>query len=154
MSVIHLVDDNQSYRSAIRELLEPLGHQVVESGNGPEAIETCAQIQPDLVITDFLLPEQGGLQLLHELRERSPQVRIIALSGSWLVQSPGFIACMIELGIQALVRKPFRSIALLNRIEEALQPSRLQGKANPKQAEASVRSDSQMQPREELTGTR
>ena len=91
MSVIYLVDDNESYRSAIREVLEPLGHHVVESGNGHEAIEICEQVQPDLVITDVLLPEQGGLQVLRELRERFPQVRIIVLSGSWLVQSPEFL---------------------------------------------------------------
>ncbi len=140
MSVIHLVDNNQSYRLAIREVLEPLGHDLVESGNGPEAIETCEQIQPDLVIADVLLPEQGGLQLLRELRDRFPQVRIIVLSGSWLVQSPAFLALLKELEIQAMVRKPFRSTALVNRIEEVLKPNRLPSKVNPKKEAGSLRS--------------
>jgi CheY-like chemotaxis protein len=136
VSVIHLVDDNQSYRAAIREFLEPLGHRVVESRNGQAVIETCEQVQPDLVITDVLLPEQGGLQVLRELRERFPRVQIIALSGSWLVQSPEFLALIKELGIQAVVRKPFRSTALMNRIEEALQTKRLQAQTNAKKANA------------------
>lgn len=50
-------------------------------GSGEEALEACARLQPDVVITDLLMPGMGGIELIVTLQQQAPQVHVLALSG-------------------------------------------------------------------------
>ena len=65
---ILVVDDNWQNRSVISSLLEPLGFAVVEAENGEDGLAKAAQIKPDLIVSDLLMPVMDGFEMLRQLR--------------------------------------------------------------------------------------
>mgnify|MGYP005812450091 CR=1 FL=1 len=85
---ILLVDDNSYGVAARKSLLEELGFSIVTSGSVEDALKLFDPALFDLVITDFRLPDQDGLILIHEVRRRAPAIAIILISG--FVDTLGF----------------------------------------------------------------
>jgi CheY-like chemotaxis protein len=80
-AVILLVDDNRDGMLARRSVFEELGYGVVSACCGAEALQTVQDQKFDLIITDYRMSPINGLELIRELRLRSPQTPIILLSG-------------------------------------------------------------------------
>lgn len=78
---ILLVDDNVNGLTARRTVLEELGHKIAVASSGTEALEQFAHHKFDLVVTDYKMPRMDGLELIGELRARSPELPIILVSG-------------------------------------------------------------------------
>ncbi|BAY97679.1 multi-sensor hybrid histidine kinase [Tolypothrix tenuis PCC 7101] len=81
---ILMVDDRWENRTVITNLLQPLGFNVVEATNGKEGLEKAIALQPNLIITDLLMPEMDGFELIQNLRQ-TPEiqdVKIIVSSAS------------------------------------------------------------------------
>jgi two-component system cell cycle sensor histidine kinase/response regulator CckA len=79
-----LVEDDAAVRAAARRALVRAGYVLFEASDGAEALALCTAAGAptiDLVVTDLVMPEMGGLQLGAELRERSPETRILYMSG-------------------------------------------------------------------------
>ena len=66
----------------LRLTLVHFGHTVIEARNGKEGTERFQHANVDLVITDIVMPEKDGLEVVMELRERHPAAKIIAISGA------------------------------------------------------------------------
>lgn len=81
MAQILLVDDDESFRKMLREMLERAGHEVRDARNGKIALELDLQEPSDLVVLDLVMPEKEGLETILELRRRHVGVKIIAMSG-------------------------------------------------------------------------
>ncbi|WP_158745457.1 hybrid sensor histidine kinase/response regulator [Acidisphaera sp. L21] len=79
---ILLVDDDNAVRMATREVLEDLGHEVVDFDNGRAALDTLARdVAFDLVATDFAMAEMNGSQLAEAVRQRIPTMPILFVTG-------------------------------------------------------------------------
>ena len=79
---ILIVDDNKMGLSARRSVLEAVGHTISTASSGPEALALFdGGAGFDLVVTDYKMPKMNGVELIGELRERSPQLPIILISG-------------------------------------------------------------------------
>jgi two-component system, cell cycle sensor histidine kinase and response regulator CckA len=78
-----LVEDEVTVRSSVRRLLEWHGYRVVEAGNGSEALRIYEDNPEaiDLVLTDLVMPEMGGHELIEQLRVRNPALRVVFMSG-------------------------------------------------------------------------
>ena len=82
MARILLIDDDDSVRTMLRLTLVHFGHTVIEARDGKEGLELFQNTDVDLLITDIVMPEKEGLEVLMELRKRKhPPVKIIAISG-------------------------------------------------------------------------
>jgi NarL family two-component system response regulator LiaR len=80
---VMVVDDHAVVRSGLRALLL-VSHDlelVGEASNGNEAIRLCAQLQPDVVLMDMVMPEMDGAAATQVIRHNYPRVRIVALTG-------------------------------------------------------------------------
>ena len=66
---IVVVDDCQANRDVVISILEPLGFRVIAAENGEQGLEKITQIQPDLVITDAIMPFMDGLEMTRHLRQ-------------------------------------------------------------------------------------
>ena len=95
---ILVVDDDQAVRLLLRTMLERRGHSVVEAENGDEGLRYYWATPTDLVITDIEMPVKDGLQMMKELRDACPTVRIIAISGDRgrLAAAQTFSQCTFE----------------------------------------------------------
>lgn len=117
--LILLVDDDPLIRSLGRELLEHLGFAAEVARDGGEALELFRRLgQVDLVILDYCLPDRDGLQVLQELRDLDPGVRVLVASGYFSSQE---VARIKELGAAGFIYKPYRVAELENRIRLVLQ---------------------------------
>lgn len=82
MALILLIDDDDFYRSVLRQILEDAGHRVIEASGGQEGLELFETQRPELVVTDMRMPGFDGGEVIRRLREMSPIARILALSGA------------------------------------------------------------------------
>ncbi len=116
---ILLVDDNDELRAATRELLEALGHRVLEAAGGEEALELAAAGGQDieLLATDFAMPGIDGLELVERLRRLRPAVGALLISSHG--NGPDLRQRIAAAGV-AFLGKPFSPLALREKIAEAL----------------------------------
>lgn len=79
---ILLADDSKALRDDVRTLLNarPGWRVVAEAGNGREALEKSRQLQPDVVILDYSMPEMDGISAIPMIREAAPQAEIVVLT--------------------------------------------------------------------------
>ena len=100
-----LVDDEDLVRMSTADMLMDLGYEVVEARSAEEALRMVGEgLQPDLVVTDHLMPGMSGVDLGRDLRVRWPKVPVLIVSGYAEVEglAPGF----------PRLTKPFRSAEL------------------------------------------
>ncbi len=80
--IILLVEDEEKVREAGREALETLGYRVLAAANGREALEVYRSAAGvDLVVTDIVMPEMGGKELVRELKKTNPYLKAVAITG-------------------------------------------------------------------------
>ena len=121
MQKILVVDDEADIRRAFRRNLEGPELQVVEAGDGTEAIRVIAQEQPDLVCMDIRMGGTNGLQTLRKLRELNPKLLIIMMTAYGTTQTA--IEAM-KLGAYDYILKPFEVPKLKALIEAGLKAAR------------------------------
>ena len=120
---ILVVDDEEGLVEIIRMRLKQDGYNVVTAGNGQEALDLARKEKPDLVITDYQMPEMDGLALCAEMR-KDP---ILALTPVILLTAYGMIIEETEqstAGINAMMPKPFSPRELLAKVRELLDSLR------------------------------
>jgi DNA-binding response OmpR family regulator len=121
MSKILVIDDDKLIRSMVSQTLIAQGHEVIEAGDGNEGIDIYCRSQPDLVITDIIMPEKEGLETIKEIRDRSPQARILAISGGGRLGTMDFLQIARKLGADRILHKPFDPDELLDMVEDTLR---------------------------------
>jgi len=119
MARILIVDDEVTFRSVIATALTQNGHSIIEAEDGRSALAALKGEKVDLVITDVLMPEQDGLEVIMNLRDANNPLPIIAMTGH-----PGkaelYLRLAKALGAQRVLEKPFRMETLLGAIRELL----------------------------------
>ncbi len=104
---ILVVDDSALIRSFMRQMLDEMGHQVIEAGNGKEALESINR-HPDvgLILLDWNMPEMDGMQLLDALgaKKLKKRPRIIIVSTECEMEK---IVQAMERGADEYIMKPF-----------------------------------------------
>ncbi len=121
MARVLVIDDEEQVRTLIREVLEGAGHEVMEAGNGREAMKLYEANPTNVVITDLVMPEQDGLETIRELRRRFPAVKIIAVSGAQQKLNLDLLYVAEKLGALRTMEKPFDIRKLVALVEELLQ---------------------------------
>ena len=69
LATILVVDDEPSIRSLLKRFLSKSGYMVLESADGRDALEQLSQTKVDLLISDIVMPERDGLEILRSLRK-------------------------------------------------------------------------------------
>lgn len=109
MARVLIVEDSAAVRMALVEVVAALGHDVVDAADGRDAI---AKLQTDdifdLVITDVLMPEADGVEVIKALRALDRNTRVLAVSGGAPGLPAGFALRMTEMfNADAILYKPF-----------------------------------------------
>jgi CheY-like chemotaxis protein len=105
---ILIADDEEGIRSLLTHWLAGAGHRVIVAANGREASRLVRSQRIDLVITDVVMPDGDGYELIAELRKTQPGARILAISGGGnYLHGPECLKMAKGLGAHAVVLKPF-----------------------------------------------
>jgi len=117
---ILLVEDNELQRQTIRLALEHFGFVVHEAADGLEATKVIASLKLDLIITDIVMPEKDGLQVIMEVRRSQPFLPILAMSGGGRQSADDYLMKAGELGADQGLAKPFSARELLAAVNNVL----------------------------------
>ncbi|MEH2067232.1 MAG: ATP-binding protein [Nostoc sp.] len=116
---ILMVDDRWENRTVITNLLQPLGFNVVEASNGKEGLEKAIALKPDLIVTDLLMPEMDGFELIQHLRH-TPEIQDVKI----IVSSASVFETDQHRSLQAggneFLSKPVQADELLQQLESLL----------------------------------
>ncbi len=116
---ILVVDDEEELRELIRHVLERAGHSVACASNGREASLVIERCQFDVVVTDMLMPDRDGLELITEIKAKYPGLKMVAMSGGGQIGSDQYLSMAKGFGAHVLLRKPFTHQALLAAVDRA-----------------------------------
>ncbi len=118
-----IVDDDPSMRTALLETVKRLGYSAQAAIDGSDALERLVRFRPWLVLTDLRMPRLSGLDLIKEIRSRSPQVMIVLMTAYGTIETA--VEAM-KLGASEYLLKPF-SMDLLERTIVSLKAGREEG---------------------------
>ena len=117
---ILVVDDNPQMRSLLRHMLKTEGYEVDEAGDGDQALEKASEANPDLLITDIIMPGKEGFETIIDMRQAYPDLKIIAISGGNVSSPQDYLKCAAELGADRSLVKPIKKEQLISCVKELL----------------------------------
>ena len=120
MKRILLVDDDDPLRQTCARILTRAGFQVIEVCNGNEAIATLRVTSVDLMITDLIMPEKEGIEVISAVRISHPGLPIIAISGGGRVSAGDYLEIAQKIGANVALAKPFSGATLIAEINRLL----------------------------------
>lgn len=115
---ILIVDDNESFLEVLNECLLNNNYDVVSCLNAADAKDMFVKFKPNIVITDIVMPEVDGIELLVSLREINPDIRVIAMSGGNMGHGDTYLQLADKLGANTILNKPFHLSDLLIEVEK------------------------------------
>ena len=118
--MILIVEDSSIQRKKMRRLLGDAGYESAEAGDGRSALAFLDEQsdEPELILTDLLMPEMDGVQLLEALQARGSTIPVIVLSAD--IQESTKKRCY-ELGVRQFLQKPIQKEVVLPAIKETLE---------------------------------
>ncbi|MBW4678563.1 MAG: MASE1 domain-containing protein [Microcoleus vaginatus WJT46-NPBG5] len=117
---ILVVDDKWENCSVVLKLLQPIGFEVMEAGNGEEGWQKVQEFQPDLVITDLIMPQLDGFELMKRIRESKTLKHILIIVSSASVFDTDQHQSL-EAGGDAFLPKPVQATELLKTLRKHLK---------------------------------
>ncbi len=119
MRKILVAEDDLASRELIREILEARGYEVVEVGDGQEAVQKIAEKKPDLVLLDIQMPLLDGFGVLRQLRQdsRFASLPVVAVTSYAM---GGDREKALAAGFDAYLTKPLNAAALKKQLEQLL----------------------------------
>jgi CheY-like chemotaxis protein len=116
-----VADDVPDLRTVVARCLETVGFTVLQAESGREASRLLEQAPCELLVTDILMPDMDGRELIAHVRKVSLATRILAISGGGEAVSAEYCTRMAKaFGSHAVIFKPFTPIAFLAAVEQAL----------------------------------
>jgi CheY-like chemotaxis protein len=130
MATILIVDDEVEVGEVIRRVLERIGIKVLTTNNATAGLEAVSAAEPDIVITDVIMPKVHGIELIKILRERYPKIGVIAISGGGsfgplsykpdAISTHAYLAAARAAGAEEVLTKPFDMDTLLAAVRRLL----------------------------------
>jgi DNA-binding NarL/FixJ family response regulator len=111
---ILLADDHTLVRQGLRKVLEERPEwQVVEAGNGREAVAMAEQLKPDIAIVDVAMPLLNGVEATRQIAARSPRTRVLVLS---MYADEAYVTQMLNAGAAGYLLKDSAGVDLLEAV--------------------------------------
>jgi two-component system, chemotaxis family, chemotaxis protein CheY len=111
---ILIADDALFMRLMLKNILEGAGYQVVgEAADGREAIQKYGELKPDMLISDMVMPEMGGIDVLKEVLKQYPDANILICSA---IGQQALVIEAIQAGAKDYIVKPFEQASVLETV--------------------------------------
>jgi DNA-binding response OmpR family regulator len=120
MPTILIIDDDALVRDTIVRVLRRKGYQTLVAPDGLRGLSVLRAEQPDLVITDIIMPDKEGLETIRDIRKERPDLPILAVSGGGRLGNTDYLKVASMLGANQILAKPFGPSELLDRVERCI----------------------------------
>ena len=118
MTKILIVDDEKHMRLILSKILTDNGYKTFQAENGKKAVFQVEQIQPDLILLDYKLPDMNGVEVLQKIRKKFGDISVIMLTAFGDVKHA---VSAMKLGAYDYLTKPFDNEEILLIIKKALE---------------------------------
>jgi diguanylate cyclase (GGDEF)-like protein len=119
---ILVVDDEDNFRSTLKDFLAAHNHHILEAGNGIQGLEVIEKEEVDLVISDMRLPKMDGITFTHKVKERRQDIPVIVMTAYASIESA--VEAM-KAGASDFITKPFKFAHILFIIERVMETKQL-----------------------------
>ncbi len=123
MSKILVVDDMQAELELVCQYLTQAGHTIMTASNGEEALQKAKESQPDAIVTDWMMPVMGGLELCRHLKKQ-PETANIPIIACTVKNRDVDRLWAIKQGVQVYITKPYTAAELTSAIQEVTSVKR------------------------------
>jgi DNA-binding NtrC family response regulator len=120
MPRILIIDDEDQIRKMLQQMFEREGFETVTASDGLEGVKAYREKPADLIITDLIMPEKEGIEIIFELKREFPDVKIIAISGGGRTAPEGYLKIADKAGALRTFSKPLERDELLRAVREIL----------------------------------
>jgi chemotaxis family two-component system response regulator PixH len=120
MNKILVVDDMQSELDLLSEYLKKAGYSIITASNGAEALAKASSDKPDAIVTDWMMPEMGGLDLCRQLK-KNPETADIPLVACTAKNRDVDKMWAFRQGVKAYVTKPCSQEELIKALKTAME---------------------------------
>lgn len=117
---ILVVDDDQQFRNFMVDLLSDYNFNVSTADNGAIGLDKLFVNKPDLLITDIVMPEKEGVELILTTKKLNASLPIVAVSGGNMGNADSYLKMAKKLGADAVLSKPFSHAEIVDVINELL----------------------------------
>jgi len=117
---ILVIEDDPFMRETLQDVVEDKGYYITTVANGKRGISLHEKEHYDLIITDVLMPDIDGLEVIMKIRQNFPQTKLLAVSGGGHISSKEYLMMARELGSNGVVQKPFNNDELVEKIASLL----------------------------------
>jgi len=121
MARILVIDDDAAVRNALEIMLEGPAYSVEFCATGKSGLEALRNKDFDLVISDVIMPETDGLEVLFAVKKDFPLLKVILISGGGRTSASEYLKLGNSLGADGVVQKPFTLTELIAAIETTLE---------------------------------
>ena len=122
MARILVVDDEPSVRDMVVAMIESASHELIEAGNGEEAIAACKVTPFDLIITDIVMPGKNGIDLIMDIKKNFQEIPVIAISGGGGITGRyDYLEIAKLVGAITILKKPFSMDELRSAVGSVLE---------------------------------
>ncbi|HPJ20822.1 MAG TPA: response regulator, partial [Clostridia bacterium] len=122
MAKILLVDDEKSIRITFSKFLGNAGFEVISAENVDKALEIIENKEPDVVVTDIIMPHYTGMDLLQKIKEKALDIPVIIMTGEPSIDTATF---SLRYKAYDYLQKPVNKSDLVHTVEKALEYKRL-----------------------------
>ena len=120
MAKILIIDDDEVMRSLLEDMVTAAGHETTTAETSEEGMKLAGQIEPDVIITDIFMPEEGGFEVIRRVKKTLPRTKIIAISGFDIRQEVDVLALAKQYGADETFQKPVHAQILSETISHLL----------------------------------
>ena len=121
MCDILIIDDEPIICEGLKVALEIEGHKIMTAKDGDEAMRIVEENKPHLIITDILMPERDGIEIIILIKKQFPQIKILAISGGGRISAQNYLNDAKYLGASSVLAKPFSTDELICMIQRLFE---------------------------------
>lgn len=114
MNKIVIVEDDIVIRESLKEILEMNNYEVMAIDSCLDLMKKVSEFKPDILITDIIMPDKDGIEIIIETKKVLPGIILIAISGGGRIDSESYLNTAKYLGADATLKKPFTHKELLD----------------------------------------
>ncbi len=122
MKTILLVDDELSVREVLKEMLNNKNYQVETAASGKQALIKLDKCPVDLVVTDIVMADENGIDLIMKMKTDYPHIPVVAISGGGGIEGRfNYLEIAKLVGAKEILKKPFSAHELREAVEAELK---------------------------------
>jgi len=123
MGTILIIEDDVVLRQALQSFFVKKGYTILIAPEGRTGLAVCNKTHIDIVITDIVMPEMEGLEIIITIRKKNPGIKIIAMSGGGQIGPEDYLEMAKKLGADRVLTKPIDFKTIYDTVENLMSNS-------------------------------